>query len=105
MSIHENSLEAYYSGQSEAFTKRENMILTALNAIGMGTDREIMEHLNLPDMNAVRPRITELINKGVLYELTTTKDHLTGKSVRIVRIRPNIDRDQPVLPGLEAVAS
>ena len=36
------------------------------------------------DMNAVRPRITELIQKGLLEEKGKTKDGITGRTVRLV---------------------
>lgn len=46
------------------------------------TDRQIARWLGYSDMNAVRPRITELINAGYLTEGVCVKDEFTGKTVR-----------------------
>ena len=50
------------------------------------TDREIMEALELPDMNCVRPRITEGIREGWIAEAGETVCPVTGMTVRAVRI-------------------
>jgi hypothetical protein len=48
-------------------------------------DREIAERLGFTDMNAVRPRITELIKKHhKLMECGAVVDSVTGKTVRTV---------------------
>jgi hypothetical protein len=49
------------------------------------TDRQIRRELNLADMNDVRPRITELIQGGYLYESGTAVCSVTGRSVRTVK--------------------
>lgn len=46
------------------------------------TDRECAERLGFTDLNAVRPRITELIHAGEMAEIGNVKDHITGKTVR-----------------------
>jgi hypothetical protein len=86
-----NSLLAYWNGQREAFSERENAILTAFEWLGMGTDRECMERLKSQgiiggDMNEVRPRINELIKEGVLEEFGTCECWYTGQVVRKARI-------------------
>ena len=56
---------------------------------GMGTssatDREIMQALGYKDMNAVRPRITELIKRGFLEECGSMRDPGTKRIVRLIR--------------------
>ena len=47
-------------------------------------DREVMRMLDFTDMNKVRPRITELVDAGVLREVGTVKDETTGRHVRLV---------------------
>jgi len=50
------------------------------------TDRDVMEALDLPDMNCVRPRITEGIREGWIAEAGETVCPVTGMTVRTVRI-------------------
>jgi hypothetical protein len=49
------------------------------------TDREVMQGLLRTDMNEVRPRITELIRGGYLYETGSTVCKVTGKRVRMCK--------------------
>lgn len=96
MKLHENTLKAYYEGkQYELFNKRENEILNTLRGKHL-TDRQIKDSLGYSDLNMVRPRITELCNKGIIEQCGDCKDDVTGKTVRIVRIIPK-DRLQPQL--------
>ncbi len=59
------------------------------------TDRQVKDALGFDEMNAVRPRITEMSKKrdgqpGLLEECGQAKDHKTGKTVRQTRIsRPS----------------
>jgi hypothetical protein len=46
------------------------------------TDRECAERLGFKDMNAVRPRCTELRDALILVECGKAKDHISGKTVR-----------------------
>ena len=101
--VHPNSLAAYHQGNTAAFTRREQEILGALALRGSQTDREIRDALGFPDMNAVRPRITELIERGVLAECGRITDACTGKTVRKVGIRQPQDRAQLSF-ALEGVA-
>jgi len=48
------------------------------------TDREVAEALLFDDMNAVRPRITELVQAGSLVEVGSKQDTETGRTVRLV---------------------
>jgi hypothetical protein len=49
------------------------------------TDRDVMQGLLRTDMNEVRPRITELIRSGYLYECGRSVCRVTGRSVRICK--------------------
>lgn len=84
--VHANSIAAYYEGNSDAFNRRETEILRVLGKLGRATDRAIRDALGFPDMNAVRPRITELIECGVLHSPANTVDPVTGRTVRLVSI-------------------
>ena len=87
MSLHQNSLEAYWSGQVGEFSRREKEILAIFRSkAGTFTDREIMLGLGFTEMNCVRPRITELIQRGVLEEVGSLIDNVTQKRVRRVRL-------------------
>lgn len=84
MKIHENSLKAHTSLKK---SQRERMILAVLEFEGVPmTDRNIMKALNFNEPNAVRPRITELIQDGTLTECANFTDRLTGRRVRAVRL-------------------
>ena len=96
---HPNSVDAYYEGLlSNLFSSREKEIIDSLEVLGRVTDRDIMEYLGYTDMNQVRPRITELINKaGLLEEIGFTHDPATDKKVRIIRIKVLEDKRQLTL--------
>jgi hypothetical protein len=85
--VRPNSLEAYWSGEESLFNKRELLVLGALRRWGPMTDREIMMRLNQVDPNYCRPRISDLIEDGVLIEAGEKVCPITGKTVRIVRLR------------------
>ena len=96
--IHANSLAAYHDGELGAFTKRQREILGVLGGTGPKiTDRTCMKLLGYTDMNAVRPRITELIKKGVLRESGQISCPETKKKVRQFSIAPLDNGDY--LPG------
>ncbi len=46
------------------------------------TDREVAARMEFPDMNCVRPRITELVEQGLLHEVDSVRCTITGKTVR-----------------------
>ena len=89
--MHNHSLIAFWEGTTDAFGKREVEILAYLaEARGRtASDRECMIALGKTDPNSVRPRITELVKKGVLEECGAQEDPVTHKTVRVVRIRPD----------------
>lgn len=84
--MHVNSLLAYYEGRKE-FNKREMLLLGwLLMNPGVWTDRQIKTGLEMGDMNAVRPRISELLERNALEVAGDTVCPVTGKTVRVVRI-------------------
>lgn len=92
--MHINSLAAYWALERDLFSRREKDILLAIRAQGKATDREVMLALNFSDMNSCRPRITELVKDGVLEEVGTRADPVTGKTVRIVSLKADPRRPQ-----------
>lgn len=50
------------------------------------TDRAIAAGLGFADMNAVRPRITEMVEAGLLAEVGEIRCPVTGKPVRTVAL-------------------
>ena len=88
--VHENSLAAHGELKSEGkLSKRELVIFAEFEDWGASyTDREIMNRCGFSDMNAVRPRITELIKAGKLLECGHIRCPVTGKRVRLVRLAP-----------------
>jgi hypothetical protein len=87
MKTHAHSLDANATGRSGSFTQRAVQIMDVLRRTRRPmTDREVMHALGYCDMNAVRPRITELIQAGALHEAGERTDPATGKTVRTVSV-------------------
>jgi hypothetical protein len=86
--IHQNSIAAYHAGNVDVFPQRAQMILRALVELGTATDRQICDHLEFHEMNAIRPRLTELIQAGIVEECGDVLDETTNRTVRVVRIAP-----------------
>ena len=84
--IHANSIQSYEEIKPELSGRRKEIYLALWKSSRKMTDREVKDELGLADMNAVRPRITELIKAGHLEEVGNTKCPLTGKTVRQVMI-------------------
>lgn len=84
--MHENSLAAYREEEAN-LTGRALRVYEWIERNGCVTDREVMRGLGFTDPNAVRPRITELIDAGRLEEVGSRRDGQTGKTVRIVAVK------------------
>lgn len=82
--MHLNSLSAYADLPLQT---REREALTALAALGgLATDREIALQMGSADPNKARPRITSLLQRGVLRSSGNRTDSITRKSVRLVEL-------------------
>jgi len=64
--------------------KRISMILRALGETEM-TAREIAYKLKFSDLNAVKPRLTELVQEGILEVSGKKFDELTKRKVSVYR--------------------
>ena len=85
--IHNNSRKAYHELNLSA---RQKAVL-GLYCVGPQTDRRTLQKLTGDpdgDLNKVRPRITELIQKGALVEKDKVKCRWTQRTVRLVGL-PN----------------
>ncbi len=83
--VHEHSIAAYSQGEA-TFSRRALQVLAWIRANGRASDRQVMEGLGFREPNAVRPRITELIDRGALLEVGSTTCPVTGKTVRLVNL-------------------
>jgi hypothetical protein len=102
--MHANSLAAYRE-VAERLSKRCAEILEIYRRLGQATDREILQASEYGDMDAVRPRITELIESGWLEEIENVRDGVSGRMVRRVRISNGAAPRHPVRPGTVPPAS
>lgn len=84
--IHPNSVLAYWQGNDELFGKRHQKVIACLRRSLGQTDREVMIALGFGDMNAVRPRISELVEAGIVVEVGNTVCPITKKRVRLVSL-------------------
>lgn len=83
---HPNSNDGYRAlRDSGALEGKRQTVYAALQRLGRATDRQVKEWLGAGDMNAVRPRITELIEAGWAEEVGTCTDATTQRTVRVVR--------------------
>ena len=74
----ETRRESYIAKPSQ----RKTAILAALGDDKL-TAREIAQRMNYSDMNMVRPRLTELLDEGIIETLGSVKDDVTGRSVAV----------------------
>lgn len=100
--MHTHSIDAYHENHP-LLTGRRAQIYEYFRDHGQCTDRQVMKGLGFTDMNAVRPRITELCTQPphLLEEVGETRCPVTGKRVRVVaptRPKPEEQQDLP-LPG------
>jgi hypothetical protein len=85
--MHENSIATYREEAAAGrLSKRCSEIMEILERIGHGTDREILGASKYGAMGCIQPRISELIERGLLEHFDNTQDETTGKTVRVVRI-------------------
>lgn len=92
--MHENSLAAY-EANGFRFSLRSRMIAVVYARSGTPlTDREVGLKLGFADMNAVKPRISEMVRQGVLVECGKSWDPSTKATVRLCRLRPLKDQGE-----------
>lgn len=86
MTAHAHSIAALQEGRAAGILgRRATLILMRLRQAGRPlTDRDLMVACGMSDPNAVRPRITEMVQDGWLAEVGSTRDPFTGKTVRLV---------------------
>lgn len=84
---HRHSAESLHDEQAQGrISRRAEAVLKVLQgATRPLTDREIADALGFSDLNAVRPRITELIALGFVAEMRAVRCETTGKTVRTTR--------------------
>jgi hypothetical protein len=98
--MRKNSLQALEEERYK-LSKRESLIYEYLraNPSNSYTDRQIMRTLQLTEPNQVRPRITSLIEKKMIFESGNTKCQFTGKTVRLIKLNNDTNRGQMDLFG------
>jgi hypothetical protein len=84
--MHSNSLEAWKVLKT---TERRKKVIEVYEKYGEKTDREVCKLLGFTEMNRVRPRITELLDTGVLVEVGRVKCKTTGIRVRVCDLSSN----------------
>ncbi len=85
--MHRNSVAAYRIEESKLSTRAE-AIMEWIRLHGPRTDRELAREMGFGEnLNAVRPRLTELIDANRLMEVGDVKCPVTGKRVRRVDLR------------------
>lgn len=83
MTVHKNSVAAYHEEKKKLST-RALLIAAWVQMHGRSTDRQVMIGMGFSEPNAVRPRITELVDAGELVEVDSVRCEVTGKTVRVV---------------------
>ena len=84
--IHQNSQAAYDEIRGQLSGRRLEVFEYLESHRYPLTDRQIMRGMSKTDMNAVRPRITELVKLGIVEECESIKCQVTKKRVRTVRV-------------------
>ena len=88
--MHSNSLSAYKTITGDGSrSSRLSMILEVYQDGRHYSDREVLQRLfpESDDLNKVRPRVSEGIQAGLLEECGSIRDGVTGKNVRLVRLK------------------
>jgi predicted transcriptional regulator len=81
--MHANSIEAYHEDRGK-LSGRALAVLADVKARGPGTDREIAARMGYTHRSAVQPRISELVELGLLHETGRSLCRETMKRVRVV---------------------
>lgn len=81
--VHEHSRQAYRAERPN-LSARAKLVLEWVRLHPGTTDRDIRAGLGYADMNAIRPRVTELVEAGKLVEVGARRCPVTGKTVRVL---------------------
>lgn len=85
--VHQNSIDAFHA-QEAKLSARAQAVLAWITQHGPHTDREVAYGMGYGEnLNAVRPRITELIDASKLMEVCNVTCPVTKRAVRKVDIR------------------
>lgn len=79
--MHINSLLAFDEAR-KSLNDRCQKILRVIEKFPDSTDRDILHELGWSDMNMVRPRITEMVQKGLVVETGSMTCGITGRKCR-----------------------
>jgi len=85
MSVRENSIDTFIA-LKDHLSGRSLEVYSYIEKNGQCTEREIKDGLGYDDMNAVRPRVTEMIESGLLIEGLKVRDGVTNRPVRTIMI-------------------
>lgn len=78
--MHGNSLSAYAGLE---LNERQSAVLAIYLHSPPLTDRGCMARMETADPNAVRPRVSELLEAGLLEECGAVRCSVTGRTVRV----------------------
>jgi hypothetical protein len=103
LSVHQNSIDAYHA-EEDRLSRRARAVLSWIREQGPRTDRQIAYGMGFGEnLNAVRPRITELIDAALLMEVGDVICPITKKRVRRVDVRrARVQQDFFADTGLDA---
>lgn len=85
--MHENSIRSYAEIRAELTGRRLEVLVFMESQSKPVTDRQVMNGLGKNDMNAVRPRITELLKLKMVVECGWKRCDETNKRVRLSCVR------------------
>ena len=78
------------STRAEAYVNRpklcRQMVIMEVLGTRQMTAREIAEELGFTDLNAVKPRLTELMKRDAIRTCGKKKDHITSRTVAIYEV-------------------
>ena len=74
-------------------SRRNRQVLESIISGGAATDREVKERLGFDDMNMVRPRITSLLDDGLLEESAQIRCDRTERLVRLGDLPEKVKHD------------
>lgn len=97
MTVHKNSLASYKTGIKDSFKNRSQQIFEVLYfGRKKMTDYEILQVFKAgsDNRNLIAPRVTGMVDEGVLEEVGTKIEH--GRPVRICAVKWLVEEKQQV---------